>query len=120
MGEEEWIQMKKIEAIIREEKLVDVKEALEEAGILGLNVTEVRGRGRQKGIPLQWRASTYMVDMLSKLKLNVVVNDEDVDRVVDTIVNSAKTGREGDGMIFIMPVEEIIRVRTGERGKDAV
>jgi nitrogen regulatory protein P-II 1 len=112
--------MKKVEAIIREEKLVDVKEALAEIGITGLNVVEVKGRGRQKGISLQWRASTYTVDMLPKLKMNIVVNDEDVDKVVDTVVNSAKTGKEGDGMIFIMPVEDVVRVRTGERGKDAM
>lgn len=113
--------MKKIEAIIREEKLGEVKETLEKIGILGLNVSEVKGRGRQKGIKLQWRATSYVVDMLPKVKLNVVVKDEDAERVIDAIVNSARTGRNsGDGMIFVMPVEEVIRVRTGERGERAI
>jgi len=113
--------MKKIEAIIREEKFGEVKDALEKIGVVGLNILEVKGRGRQKGIKLQWRATSYVVDMLPKLKLNIVVKDEDVKRVIDAIVDSARTGRNsGDGMIFVMPVEEVVRVRTGERGKDAI
>jgi nitrogen regulatory protein P-II 1 len=113
--------MKKIEAIIREEKFGEVKDALEKIGVVGLNISEVKGRGRQKGIRLQWRATSYVVDMLPKVKLNTVVRDEDAERAIDAIVKSAKTGRNsGDGMIFIMPVEEVIRVRTGERGKDAI
>jgi len=113
--------MKKIEAIIREEKFGEVKDALEKIGVVGLNISEVKGRGRQKGIRLQWRATSYVVDMLPKVKLNAVVRDEDAERAIDAIVKSAKTGRNsGDGMIFIMPVEEVVRVRTGERGKDAI
>jgi nitrogen regulatory protein P-II 1 len=112
--------MKKIEAIIREEKLVDVKEALAEIGITGLHVVGVKGRGRQMGISLQWRASTYTVDMLPKLKVNIVVNDDDVDKAIEVIVKAARTGKEGDGMIFILPVEEVVRVRTGERGGEAL
>ncbi|MFQ6050132.1 MAG: P-II family nitrogen regulator [Candidatus Hydrothermarchaeota archaeon] len=106
--------------IIRDEKLEDVKIALEKVGIIGLNVTEVKGRGRQKGIPLQWRATTYIVDMLPKIKLDIVVKDEDLEKVVNTILESAWTGNFGDGMIFVIPVEEVIRVRTGERGEDAL
>jgi nitrogen regulatory protein P-II 1 len=112
--------MKKIEAIIREEKLQDVKVALEKVGIIGLNVSEVKGRGRQKGIKLQWRATSHTVDMLSKIKLNIVVRDDDVEKTIDTIVKSARTGNVGDGMIFVLPVEEVIRVRTGERGEQAL
>ncbi len=112
--------MKKIEAIIRDEKFADVKDALERLGFFGLNIVEVRGRGRQRG-QTYWRgAATYMADMLPKLKLDLVVPDEDVDRVVEAIIKSAWTGEVGDGKIFIIPVEEAIRVRTGERGHDAL
>jgi nitrogen regulatory protein P-II 1 len=112
--------MKKIEAIIRPEKLDPVKNALEEKGFPGMTAVEVKGRGRQKGITLQWRAGEYRVEFLSKLKLTVVVNDEDVEDVVKTIVGAAWTGSIGDGKIFILPVEEVIRIRTGERGRDAL
>ena len=113
-------KMKKIEAIMREEKLDDVKAALDKIGITGLNVSEVKGRGQQKGISLQWRATPYTVDMLSKLQLNVVVKDEDAEKVVKTIRESAYTGNFGDGMIFVLPVEEVVRVRTGEQGEKAL
>lgn len=112
--------MKKIEAIIREEKLEDVKAALDKIGITGLNVSEVKGRGQQRGISLQWRATSYTVDMLPKLRLNVVVKDKDAEAVVKTIRESAYTGNFGDGMIFVLPVEQVVRVRTGESGEKAL
>ena len=111
--------MKKIEAIIRPEKLNEVKDALEKAGFVGLNIVHVTGRGMQKGIVHGGRGGeTYTVDMLPKLKIEVVVKDSDAERVVDAIVNTARTGNIGDGKIFITPVEDAIRVRTGERGED--
>ena len=113
--------MKKIEAIIRPEKLNDVKDALERGGFVGLNIVQVTGRGAQKGIVHSGRGGeTYTVDMLPKLKIEVVVKDSDVDRVVDLIMNAARTGNIGDGKIFIAPIEDAIRVRTGERGDVAV
>lgn len=111
--------MKKIEAIIRPEKLNDVKDALEKAGFVGLNIIHVTGRGMQKGIVHGGRGGeTYTVDMLPKLKLEVVTKDSDAERVVDAIVNAARTGNIGDGKIFITSVEDAVRVRTGERGED--
>jgi len=113
--------MKKVEAIIRAERLDEVKNALAAEGFLGLTVYEVKGRGRQKGIALQWRGvKEYRVDLLSKIKLEVVVEDKDVERVVNILREKAYTGKVGDGKIFILPVEEVIRIRTGERGKDAI
>ncbi len=112
--------MRKIEAIIRPEKLDPVKLELEEKGFVGLTVTEVKGRGRQKGILQQWRGREYRVDMLQKTKLEIVVDASKADEVIDTIVEAAKTGSVGDGKIFVYPVEDVIRVRTGERGKEAL
>ncbi len=112
--------MKKIEAIIREEKLEAIKKALEEHSYLGMTVSEVSGRGRQKGLSLQWRAGEYRVDLLPKLKIELVILDEDVPAVVDAIVSNARTGEIGDGKIFIMPVESVVRVRTGEEGNSAI
>ncbi|HDY74701.1 MAG TPA: P-II family nitrogen regulator [Euryarchaeota archaeon] len=112
--------MRKIEAIIRPERLDPVKLALEEKGVIGLTVTEVKGRGRQKGIIQQWRGREYRVDMLPKTKIEIVVATSKADEVVDTIVETAKTGKVGDGMIFISPIDDVIRVRTGERGKSAL
>ena len=113
--------MKKVEAIIRPEKLTAVKDALGEAGYYGLNATQVTGRGGQRGIVHTGRAGQpIVVDMLPKVKLELVVNDSDVDQVVNIIVESARTGEIGDGKIFIQPIEDTIRVRTGERGVDAV
>ncbi len=113
--------MKKIEAIIRPEKLDAVKSALEAVGFIGLNIVHVTGRGVQKGIVHGGRGGeTYTVDMLPKLKIDVVVKDTDAQKVVDAIIGAAKTGNIGDGKIFIMPVEDVIRVRTGERGEDVV
>ena len=110
--------MKKIEAIIRPEKLNDVKNALEEAGFVGLNIVHVTGRGMQKGIVHSGRGGeTYTVDMLPKLKIEVVTKDSDAERVVEAIVTAARTGNIGDGKIFILPVDDAIRVRTGERGE---
>jgi len=104
--------MKKIEAIIRPEKLDDVKAALEDKGILGLTITQVSGRGRQKGIALQWRAGEYRVEFLPKVKLEVVLNDDECNAAVDVICKSARTGKVGDGMIFVLPVDNAVRVRT--------
>ncbi|MBI4287547.1 MAG: P-II family nitrogen regulator [Chloroflexi bacterium] len=113
--------MKKIEAIVRTERLEAVKNALADNGILGLNVTNVIGRGVQKGITYQGRGGQPVtVDMLPKVKLETVVKDRDVDRVVDVIIKAARTGNIGDGKIFIMPVEEVIRLRTGERGEKSL
>ena len=112
--------MKKIEAIIREEKLNSVKKALEEKSYYGMTVSEVSGRGRQKGIPLQWRVGEYRVDLLPKLKIELVVLDDDVPAAIDAIVANARTGETGDGKIFIMPVETVIRVRTGDRNESAI
>ena len=112
--------MKKIEAIIREEKLDAVKKALEEKSYFGMTVSEVSGRGKQKGIPLQWRAGEYRVDLLPKIKVELVILDEDVSPVVDAIIKNARTGDTGDGKIFIMPVEGVARVRTGDRNENAI
>jgi nitrogen regulatory protein P-II 1 len=112
--------MKKIEAIIREEKLEAVKKALEENSYFGMTVSEVSGRGRQKGISLQWRAGEYRVDLLPKLKIELVIFDEDESAVVDTIVRNARTGEIGDGKIFVLPVERVVRVRTGDRDGNAI
>ena len=112
--------MKKIEAIIREESLNAVKKALEEKSYFGMTVSEVSGRGRQKGIPLQWRVGEYRVDLLPKLKLELVVLDEDVAVAVDAIASTARTGEIGDGKIFILPVEGVVRIRTGDINENAI
>ncbi len=112
--------MKKVEAIIKPFKLDEVKEALHEIGVQGLTVTEVKGFGRQKGHTELYRGAEYVVDFLPKLKLEIVVSDDMLDKVVAAIVESANTGRIGDGKIFVLPLEEAIRIRTGERGSDAV
>jgi len=112
--------MKEIVAIIRPEKLEEVKNALEAAGCHGMTVTEVRGRGRQLGVTESYRGRDYRIDLLPKTKIEIVVNDEDVDTVVETIVKSAQTGDIGDGKIFISRIEEVVRIRTGESGKKAV
>ena len=112
--------MKKIEAIIREEKLNDVKRALEEKSYWGMTVSQVSGRGKQKGIPIQWRAGEYRVDLLPKIKIELVVLEEDVPSVLDAIVTNARTGETGDGKIFVLPVESVVRVRTGDRDENAI
>ena len=111
---------KKIEAIIREDSFNDVKEALRKIGIVGMNVVEVRGQGRQGGIVLNGRSGTYQVDMLTKLQINIILSDHNVEKTVEAIMNAAHSGKEGDGIIFIYPVEDVIRIRTGERGHDAI
>jgi nitrogen regulatory protein P-II 1 len=112
--------VKKIEAIIREERLNAVKKALEEKSYFGMTVSEVSGRGKQKGIPLQWRVGEYRVDLLPKLKIELVVLDEDVPVAIDAIVRNARTGETGDGKIFVLPVETVVRVRTGDRNESAI
>lgn len=111
---------KKIEAIFREEKLNVVKDALYEIGIIGMNVTEVRGHGRQGGIELSGRTGTYRVDLLPRVQINIILSDHNVEKTIETIQRAAQTGNIGDGLIFVYPVEEVIRIRTGERGHDAL
>ena len=108
--------MKKIEAIIRPERLERVKKALEEQGCVAMTITEVYGRGEQKGIALQFRGRRMDVDTLPKVKIETIVNDEFVEPLIQAILSAARTGKFGDGKIFVLPVEEAIRVRTGERG----
>ena len=112
--------MKKIEAIIKPFKLDEVKEALQEAGIQGLTVTEIKGFGRQKGHTELYRGAEYVVDFLPKVKIEVVLSDDMVDGAVEAIVTAARTGKIGDGKIFVTPVEQAIRIRTGETGDDAL
>jgi nitrogen regulatory protein P-II 1 len=112
--------MKKIEAIIKPFKLDEVKEALNEIGIQGITVSEVKGFGRQKGHTELYRGAEYVVDFLPKIKMEIVVKEELVTKVVETIVNTAKTGRIGDGKVFVHPVEEAVRIRTGEKGEEAI
>jgi len=112
--------MKLIEAIIKPFKLDEVKDALNEIGITGITVSEVKGFGRQKGHTELYRGAEYVVDFIPKIKLEIAVVDELVSKVVETIVNTAKTGRIGDGKIFILPMEEAIRIRTGEKGGEAI
>ncbi len=112
--------MKKIEAIIKPFKLDEVKEALNEIGIKGITVSEVKGFGRQKGHTELYRGTEYVVDFLPKIKLEIIVKEDLAPKVVETIVNTARTGRIGDGKVFVYSVEEVIRIRTGERGEEAI
>ncbi len=112
--------MKKIEAIVRPEKLNAVREILDKKGFSGMTATEVKGRGRQKGVALQWRAGDYRVEFLPKIKLELVVDDSNAETVIDLICDTVQTGEAGDGKIFIYPVEDVVRVRTKERGCGAV
>tara|TARA_B100000378_G_scaffold14702_2_gene11928 strand:- start:40689 stop:41075 length:387 start_codon:yes stop_codon:yes gene_type:complete len=112
--------VKKVEAIIKPFKLDEVKEALHEVGVSGITVTEAKGFGRQKGHTELYRGAEYVVDFLPKVKLEVVVPSETVDRVIEAIVNAAQTGRIGDGKIFVSPIETAIRIRTGEQNADAI
>lgn len=111
---------KKIEAIFREERLNDVKAALAKIGIVGMNVVEVRGHGRQGGIVLAGRTGSYKVDLLPRVQLNIVLSDHNVDPTIEAICEAAQTGEIGDGLIFVYPVEEVVRIRTGERNRDAL
>lgn len=112
--------MKCIVAIIRQEKYIDVKDALSKIGCKGMNVTEVKGRGSQKGIQESYRGSSYCIDLIPKTRIELVVKDENVDVIIDTIKKSAHTGNIGDGKIFIYPIDRVIRIRTGEEGHNAI
>lgn len=112
--------MKKLEAIIKPFKLDDVREALSDIGVMGLTVTEVKGFGRQKGHTELYRGAEYVVDFLPKMKLEIVLPDEQVDPCIEAITKAAHTGRIGDGKIFVSPVEHVVRIRTGEEGEAAV
>jgi len=112
--------MKKLEAIIKPFKLDDVREALSEIGITGMTVTEVKGFGRQKGHTELYRGAEYVVDFLPKVKIEIVVKEEQVDRAIEAIAQAARTGKIGDGKIFITTVERVIRIRTGEEGPEAI
>ena len=112
--------MKKIEAVIKPFKLDEVREALSEVGITGLTVTEVKGFGRQKGHTELYRGAEYVVDFLPKIKIEIVVANENVDAAIDAIIKAARTGKIGDGKIFVTPVEQVVRIRTGETGEAAV
>lgn len=111
---------KKIEAIIREDKFNDVKDVLRKIGIVGFNVTEVRGHGRQGGVTLSGRAGDYQVDLLPRHQFNIILSDHNVEKTVQAIIQASRTGNTGDGMIFVYPVDEVIRIRSGERGHDAL
>jgi nitrogen regulatory protein P-II 1 len=112
--------MKKIVAIVREDRFSIIKDALLDIGYPGMTVTEVRGHGQQKGITEQWRGRTYKTDFIKKIQMEMVVPDKDVDKIIQCIVKEAKTGSIGDGKIFLNPVENAIRIRTGERGDKAI
>ncbi|MBI5473285.1 MAG: P-II family nitrogen regulator [Ignavibacteriae bacterium] len=112
--------MKKIEAIIRPFRIDDVREALAEIGVKGMTLTEVKGYGRQKGHTELYRGSEYQIDFLPKIKLEVIVTDGLSEKVIETIMNAARTGQVGDGKIFVYPVDDVIRVRTGESGEEAL
>jgi nitrogen regulatory protein P-II 1 len=114
------VMTKKIEAIIREDALEAVKDSLRDIGIVGLNIFEIRGHGRQGGVDQSWRGATYRMDLLPKIQLNIVLSEHNVEKTIDAIVKAARTGHEGDGIIFVYPVEDVVRIRTGERGHDAL
>jgi nitrogen regulatory protein P-II 1 len=111
---------KKIEVIIREERLEDVMQALKDLGIFGLNVFEVKGHGRQGGVTLAGRAGAYRVDLLPRMQVNIILSDHNVEKTIEVIREAAWTGESGDGIIFIYPVEDVIRISSGERGKEAL
>lgn len=112
--------MKKIEAIVRPFKLDDVREALSEIGVRGMTLTEVKGYGRQKGHTELYRGSEYKIDFLPKIKIEIIAKDSMVENIVSTLIKAAKTGQVGDGKIFVLPVDDVIRVRTEESGEDAI
>ncbi len=112
--------MKKIIAIVREDRFAMVKDALLDIGYPGMTVTEVKGHGHQKGITEQWRGRTYKTDLLKKIQIEMVVADKDVEKIVQCIIKEAKTGNIGDGKIFISSIENVVRIRTGERGEMAI
>ena len=112
--------MKRVEAVIKPFKLEDVKDALAEVGITGMTVSEVKGYGRQKGHSELYRGAEYVVDFLPKIKMEMIVDEKDVDRVVETVVEAARTGKIGDGKIFVSDIEKIVRIRTGETDTEAI
>ena len=112
--------MKKIEAVIKPFKLEDLKDALAQAGVTGMTVSDVKGYGRQQGHSELYRGAEYVVDFLPKIKLELIVADEDVDSIISVIIESAKTGKIGDGKIFVSPIEKIVRIRTGEQDEEAI
>ena len=112
--------MKKIEAIICEDKFTQVKHALEDKGFISMTVSDVFGRGQQRGVVLKWRAGDHRVEFLPKKKIEIVIEDKDTDAVIEIICNSSQTGEFGDGKIFVIPVDEVIRIRTREKGAEAV
>lgn len=112
--------MKRIIAVIREEKFEDVKAALLDAKCEGMNVSNVKGRGRQLGVKESYRGSSYCIDLIPKTRVELIVNEEDLDDIIDVIIKAARTGEVGDGKIFVSDVGEVIRIRTGEKGPDAV
>lgn len=111
---------KKIEAVIREEKLNDVKDALRQIGIVGMNVIEIRGHGRQGGIMLNGRSGSYQIDLLPRIQINIILSEHNVEKTIQTICDAAHTGQIGDGIIFVYPVDDVIRIRTNERGREAL
>lgn len=113
-------KMKKIEAIIRPESVDAVRNSLSDAGVTGLMIFEIEGHGKQKGVVQQWRGEKYKVELLPKAKIEIIVKDRDVERVSKVIIESARTGEIGDGKIFIYTIDEAIRIRTGEKGEDAI
>lgn len=112
--------MKKIEAIVRPEKVEAVRKALEKSGYPGITITEVEGHGKQKGVIQQWRGEKYRIELLPKTKIEIVVTDKDVDRILESILQVARTGSVGDGKVFVSDVREAVRIRTGEKGEVAV
>ena len=112
--------MKRIEAIIRPEKISDIRKALDKVGYPGMTVEEVEGHGKQKGVTRQWRGENYTVDFLPKVRLEIVANDADAERIIQALLDAARTGEVGDGKIFVTNVQDVIRIRTGERGQGAL
>jgi nitrogen regulatory protein P-II 1 len=112
--------IKKLEAFIREDALDAVKDALRAIGIVGMNIHSVRGSGRQADIQLSWRGASYQIDLLPKMQVNIILSAHNVEKAVEAITKAARTGKEGDGLIFIYPVEDVVRIRTGERGREAL
>jgi nitrogen regulatory protein P-II 1 len=111
---------REIRAIIREDALQAVKDGLREIGIVGMNIFDIRGHGRQGGVDQAWRGATSKMDLLPKIQVNIVLSEHNVERTIGAITKAARTGREGDGIIFVYPVEDVVRIRTGERGRDAL
>ena len=112
--------MKKVEAVIRPEKIDAVRKALEKSGYPGITLSEVEGHGKQKGVIQQWRGEKYRIELLPKVKIEIVVTDKDLDRIIDTVVQVSRTGSVGDGKIFVSDIREAIRIRTGEKGEVAI